>query len=150
MQIISNVALISINETIFVQLISFLIFMYLIDRLMFRPLKSTMSEREGYIENLGREVEDKAQETAEILKQLKERELSVISEAHSLRVALEEEGERKASEINAGLLEMIAGLRQQTEKTVSAQIREAKKSLETESEKLAVSIMEKILDRRLG
>ncbi len=150
MQIIENVALISINETIFVQLISFLIFMYLIDRMMFRPLKSTMSEREGYIENLGREVEDKAQETAEILKQLKERELSVISEAHSLRIALEEEGERKASEINAGLLEMIAGLRQQTEKTVSAQIREAKKSLETESEKLAVSIMEKILDRRLG
>ena len=40
MQIISNIALISINETLVVQLISFLIFLFIINRIMFRPLRT--------------------------------------------------------------------------------------------------------------
>jgi len=45
MQIVSNVALISINETMVVQLISFLIFLFVINRVMFRPLRESMHER---------------------------------------------------------------------------------------------------------
>ena len=45
MQIISNIALISINETLIVQLISFLIFLFVINRIMFRPLRKTVGPR---------------------------------------------------------------------------------------------------------
>ena len=38
MQIVSNVALISINETLVVQLISFLIFLFVINRIMFSSI----------------------------------------------------------------------------------------------------------------
>ena len=54
MQIVSNVALISINETFLVQLISFLIFLFIINRVMIRPLRGVMREREEYVEKLKR------------------------------------------------------------------------------------------------
>ena len=45
MQIITNIALISINETLIVQLLSFLIFLFIINRVMIRPLRGVMSDR---------------------------------------------------------------------------------------------------------
>ena len=50
MEIISNIALITINETLIAQLLAFLIFMFVINRLMFKPLQGVMTERQGYID----------------------------------------------------------------------------------------------------
>lgn len=150
MEIISTTALISINETLIFQLASFLLFLFLMNRLMFRPLKSTMDEREDFITGLEREVDDKANEVVELLAQLKERETAVISEANTMKLSLEDEGTRKAVEINADVNDQIAKLRRQNEAEVKAQIDEARKSLQKESEELASRIMEKVLDRRLA
>ena len=49
MHIVSNIALISINETLIIQLVSFLIFLFLINRIMFRPLSHVMVERENHL-----------------------------------------------------------------------------------------------------
>ena len=56
MQIISNIALISINETLIVQVISFLIFLYIINRIMFRPLRSVTAERENHIKGIQKDI----------------------------------------------------------------------------------------------
>ncbi|OQY06422.1 MAG: hypothetical protein B6I22_05580 [Desulfobacteraceae bacterium 4572_123] len=58
MQIISNIALISINETLFIQLISFLIFLFIINRIMFRPLRRIIIERENHIEKINLDIID--------------------------------------------------------------------------------------------
>jgi len=52
MEIISNIALISINETVVVQMLSFLVFMFILNRIMIRPLRSSANDREIYIEKL--------------------------------------------------------------------------------------------------
>ena len=56
MQIISNIALISINETVIIQVISFLIFLYIINRIMFRPLRNVMADRENHIKMLQQDI----------------------------------------------------------------------------------------------
>ena len=38
MEIVSKIALITINETLVIQLVSFLIFLFVINRMMFRPV----------------------------------------------------------------------------------------------------------------
>ena len=70
MHIISNIALITINETLFVQLISFLIFLFIINRIMFRPLQNTMSERESYIDQTNRDIADVTQELQSLTNKL--------------------------------------------------------------------------------
>ena len=52
MEIIKTNALITINETLWVQMIVFLIFMFLINRIMFRPVRRNVAEREAHFDTL--------------------------------------------------------------------------------------------------
>ncbi len=150
MQIISNTALISINETMFIQLVSFLIFVFVINRVMFRPLKASMDERETYISGLDHDIHDTQKKMEEILKELKKKEKAARFDAHEIRMGLEDEGNRRAVELHDELMKNISDLRQKTETEVARQIAEARKHLEKESEVLAVTVMEKVLNRRLA
>jgi F-type H+-transporting ATPase subunit b len=149
MEIISNIALITINATLFHQLVAFLIFLFIINRIMFRPLRSVMAEREGMIEKIKLDTMD-AGETIERLKnELKERESEVRNEALKVQHELEEKGKQESAEILKSTLQEIELLKDKNEATINAQIMEAKKDFQKESEALALKIMEKLLDRRL-
>lgn len=150
MDIVQNIALISINETLFVQLISFLIFIYLINRIMLRPLSKTMNERDGYIYKVREDIENAEQELDTVRRQLVRAEESARKEAHETRQEIEESGAREAHEILDAVKDEIEGIKQETEKEVNSQLEEARRWIETESKTLSVVIMEKVLERRLS
>jgi F-type H+-transporting ATPase subunit b len=149
MQIVSNVALISINETFLVQLISFLIFLFIINRVMIRPLRGVMREREEYVEKLKLEMVDAEKELEDTAQHIRSKETEVIKAAHQIREKIENRGSREAADIVAAAKDEVNRLTLKADKEVSAMIAEAQKSIQDESEVLAVNIMEKILDRRL-
>ncbi|MBL0700887.1 MAG: ATP synthase F0 subunit B [Desulfosarcina sp.] len=150
MQIISNIALISINETLFIQLISFLIFVFLINRIMFRPLVGEMSKRGSYFENLRQEIIAAGHSLEDLNAQLQERESEARIEAMGLKEELEEEGAYDASGIIEAARNDVMAIKTKAESEVDKEIVEARKFLKKESEALALGIMEKVLDRRLG
>ncbi len=149
MQIVSNIALISINETIIIQLISFLIFLFIINRVMFRPLGDVMRERDNHIEQIKVGIVDAEKELDNTTNQLKELESAAKNEAYELKKELESLGSQKAGEIFESTRKEILTLKESTEREVNARISEARKEIKKESEVLAVRIMEKVLDRRL-
>ena len=148
MQIISNIALLSINETLIVQLLSFLIFLFIINRVMFRPLRSTMDEREDYLKKINNEIVDAKDELETIARRIEAHESAVKLEAFGLKDKLEESGNQEAAEIIASAREEIAGLKQNAASQIDLQISDARDHLKRESEALSMNIMEKILDRR--
>lgn len=147
MEIISNTALISINETFFAQLGSFLIFLFIMNRLMIQPLRGVINERTGYIDSLRRDVINAELEMEDIHEQLKKKEADVRTEALALKEQAEAMGSQKAEEIFAAVNKEIAALKAKSEKEVNDQIVNARKSLQKEAETLAIGIMEKILER---
>ncbi|HSQ84727.1 MAG TPA: hypothetical protein VLM43_08380 [Desulfobacterales bacterium] len=149
MHIISNIALITINETLIVQLLSFLIFLFIINRIMFRPLQNVMNERVNYIDKIKMDTVDAIKELEDLTKKLKKQESDVRAQAFELRRELEESGSAKSAEIFASTREEINAIKEKAEADVNVQISEAKKHLQKESEALAINIMEKLLDRRL-
>lgn len=150
MQIISNIALITINETMIIQLLSFLIFVFLLNRVMIRPLVNTMDERENFISTLQENTKAVEMKMQNLTEQIKSQEEAVREEAIALVKAAEESGKQEASEIFALVHKEISELKQKTQDDVNLQIEEARKHLSRESEILATSIMEKVLDRRLA
>ncbi len=150
MQIISNIALISINETLLVQLLSFLIFLFIINRIMFRPLQNVRSERVNYMDQIKIDTQDAAKELETLTGQLKAKESTVRNQAKKLKQEVEESGSMQADEIMASAREQIETLKETAQGEVEAQISEARKHLQKESETLAVNIMEKLLERRLA
>jgi F-type H+-transporting ATPase subunit b len=150
MEIVTNIALISINATLFHQLIAFLIFLFIINRIMFRPLRSVMGERESFMEKIRLDTVDAAKEFERLTATLKAKESTVRSEAQDVRSELEERGGREVVKILESARQEISSIKAKAETAVDAQIAEARKKLRQESEALAINIMEKMLDRRLG
>jgi F-type H+-transporting ATPase subunit b len=148
-QIVSNIALISINATLVVQLISFLIFLFLINGILIQPLRRTMAERADYLDRMKLDILEAEKEMNRLLKQLAAREKMVRNEALQATKEMENEGLGRAAEIIKDVREEMESLRSKTQQTVSDQLAAARERLEQESESLALSIMEKLLDRRL-
>ncbi len=149
MEIISNTSLISINETLIIQVLSFLVFLFIINRLMFRPLRNAMSEREHYFEEMSQEIEAAKKEVVRYSAEIENRGNAVKDEAYAISKELEETGKNEAKQIVDAAMNEIFILREKTGKEIDTQISEAKRYVQKESEDLAVNIVEKILDRRL-
>lgn len=150
MQIISNIALITINGTLVIQILSFLALMFILRRIMIHPLSEVMQQRKEYINGLSDDIQDVESQMETISAQLKNREAAIRAEANGIKKELEASGSQRAAELLAAVREEVSALKSRTEKDISRQIAEAKKYLKAESELLANQIMENILDRRLN
>lgn len=149
MEIIITNALISINGTLIAQLVSFLIFLFILNRVLVRPLQRTMNERDNHIEKMKEDIIDAGKDLERLTIQVEERKSEVITEALGITRVLERSGSDKAEEIFVANRKEVAGLTEKATKEIDAQLAEAKKHLKEESEALAINVMEKILDRRL-
>lgn len=150
MQIISNVALISINETLLFQLISFLIFLFIINRIMFRPLRETMQAREEHVEAVNQDIMKAKDEVEAIIKQTKMEENAARMEAFKICDTLERSGNEEAGGIIEAARQEIAELSDASKKDVEKLMAEARESIRKEAEALALEIMEKVLERKVA
>jgi F-type H+-transporting ATPase subunit b len=149
MQIISTVALISINETLIFQVISFLIFLFIINRILFRPLRRVMAEREAHIENMQKDIIDAQNQFEDLTYQIQKQEKAVRDEAFEQQANLEASGNQQAVEILTSVRKEINASKEQARKNVDAQISAARKHIQKEAEDLAVKIIETVLYRSL-
>ncbi len=148
-EITRAVALISINATLFVQLISFLIFMVLISRLMYHPLQDIMAERDRQIERMKEEMAAAEADLEDIFYKIEYQTREVKEEAFAFQQRLEKDGSVEADTLFSGVADEIERLNQETKQEVQRQIQDVRQHLAEESEKVSRIIMEKALDRRL-
>jgi F-type H+-transporting ATPase subunit b len=150
MEIITNTALISINETLLVQVASFLIFLFVMNRLMFRPLRKTMSDRSRYVSDLEQDIDDAERDIARYSGQIEKQRAAARAEASAVTKELEEKGNQEAGKIVDAVVKEISVLKEATKKEIDAQVSEARKHIQKESATLSLQIMENVLDRRLS
>ncbi len=150
MEIISNIALISINETLVVQMLSFLVFMFILNRIMIRPLRGSRHDREIYIEKLSVEISTSQKEMKEIAAQIESQEDSTRQAAHNIQKETVALGSQEANGILEAAKQDVVALRRQTNAEIEATLSEFRKTLEEEAKIIAVNFMEKALSRRLS
>jgi F-type H+-transporting ATPase subunit b len=102
-EITKAVALISINATLVVQLISFLIFMMLISRMMYHPLQDIIAERDRQVEQMKEEIGAAEADLEDIFFRIETRTREVKDEAFALQQRLEKDGMRQADALFEGV-----------------------------------------------
>jgi F-type H+-transporting ATPase subunit b len=147
MQIVSNIALISINETLIVQVISFLIFLFIINRIMFRPLRKVMDERKSHIDRIQQDIKEAQSAYETLTDQIQARENDIRNEAHQQRLQLTAKGQQQATDIIASTREEISTQQAAAEKQVDHQIAAAREHVQMEAEKLSKQIIATVLHR---
>ena len=148
MEIISNIALISINETLIVQVVGFLVFLFVINRIMFRPLRNVISDRDIHIERVKRDITQAQKEVASITSQIQKQDAATRKEALALKNDLEATGSQQAKEIFESVKKEIAADRKKVQQEIEVRIAEERKAVKKESEDLALNIIGKIIGRR--
>jgi F-type H+-transporting ATPase subunit b len=148
-QITRAVALISINATIITQLLSFLIFMMLISRLMYRPLQEIMTERDRQFEQMKEDIKTATGDLENIRSMIDAETNKVKEEAFAVQKQLEKDAGKQSETIFSEVNAEIARLSAETQKEVDRQLVNARKGLAEESERVALALIEKVLNRRL-
>lgn len=149
MQIVETVELISINGTLIFQLISFLIFLFLINRIMIRPLRRQSEERTAHLELISKDIAT-AQSTCEALnREMKSQEKEVRQAASAMRDELETSGNQTAEDLIAKTQEEIHAMQSLAQKENEAEIAAVRRQLNLEAEAVAHQMMNSLLGRRI-
>jgi F-type H+-transporting ATPase subunit b len=149
MEIVTQNELVSINATLIIQVISFLIFLFLIQRVMFRPLRQTMEARNGHIRQLRQEIRDQEAKLSELSFRIKKEEAALKTEAFLEFGKSEADGKQAARDIRRQVRAEIREQQQKTATDIRIQIETVRQQLLSETEPLVVTILERVLGRRL-
>lgn len=147
MEIIYTNGMITINETMIVILASFLILVLILNRLMFRPLLDTIRKREDHLATLDSGIKSAQNKATDLTTRLRVKEEAARQDGLALKNELETAANSQAKEIVDATRGEIASLKEETQKEVSVQVTEAKKTIRQDAEKLSLEIMTKILGR---
>ncbi len=139
--------MLKVDSSLFIQIINFLVLVFLLNLILFRPIRQIISKRNGEFESLGRQINTFGQLCDGRAKAIEE----AISKARR-EGALEKENLRKQGsleeekilkETNAVVQEKL----RETKKQIEEGIIIAKKSLEQQVELFSRELAEKILGR---
>jgi F-type H+-transporting ATPase subunit b len=141
--------LISIDKSLIVQVINFLILLVILQRLLYKPFLAKMQERTATIEKALEEAKAARAEAARQQEQNETRLRAAYAEAAAVReAALKEAGEEARKHIAAAQAQarkMVEDAKSQ----LDAEVRRAREELRREVGDLAVAVAEKLVHRSL-
>ncbi len=149
MEIVSQTELVSINATMLVQGASFLIFLYVITRIMFRPLRRTMEDRSAHARQLKKEMAIQEQQIDEMSATLAKEEKKLKAQVFLESEQQESSAKQEAHALIRQAREEIVTQQREAENRIRERIETTRKQMVSETEPLVLTIMEKILGRRL-
>jgi F-type H+-transporting ATPase subunit b len=148
MEIIKTNALITINETLWVQMIIFLIFLFLINRVMFRPVRRNMAEREDYFAALRQAILALKEEMGALYKETQAEEKRLRASAWRTVEELRQAGRQESDRLMNQALKDIKDQHLTAEKELAASLAIARREIEAEASHLTTSIIQRLIDGR--
>jgi len=150
MEILKTTALITINETLWVQMIAFLMFLFLINRVMFRRVRRNIADREAHFDTLRQDIRDLKKEMGALLRQTEAEEKQLKKTARQIDEDLRQEGRREARDLINTALGEISALQQDAEQRLETSVARARREIESAAQDLTTSIIHHLMNRRPG
>lgn len=150
MEIISTTALISINATFIAQMLSFMIFVFILNRLMLRPLTGVIEQRREFTEGMKNDISSADQKLKDLVADLENQKEAVKNEAFKVNKEMEQLASEEAAGLFTDVRKQIVQMSQAAEKDLDRQFKEAQKYFEEETQAISVIMMEQVLGRKMS
>ena len=141
--------MISINATLLVQLIHFLLLLFIMNRLMLQPLLKLIREREAYTADTKSEIKEIEVKIGQLKEEFIVRETDARKDAAKERADMMNDGMSEAEGYLTTSRQEVSSIRQQAEKEVEAEVSKTQPLLAGQASTLVTGIMEKIIGRRI-
>ena len=142
--------MISINATLVIQIVQFLILVFIINRLMFQPILRLIEERAGYFKDTKIKIGNIKDETEQLVKKSITIEHDMRKDASKENSLFKQEALKIAEKIFDDAKNEVALVRERVSKEIDDNLEVARKSLKNETLILADAITEKLIGRRIG
>lgn len=142
--------MININGTLVIQIVQFLLFVYIMNRLMLRPIRQKVDERWKYIDNIKNQAVELSEKVEELAQKRVDIEVDARKSASQERMQLKQEGISQADEIFEKTRNEVAQIQAEIGREVQEQVEKAQKALNQEVTALADEIVDKIAGRRVS
>jgi len=141
--------MISINETLLVQLIHFLVLLFIMNRLMLQPLLKLIREREAFAINTKSEIKDIEVKIGQLKEDFVSKGNDARRDAARERSEMMDVGMAEAEGFLDTSRKEVATIRNKADKEVEDEVSNTQPLLEGQAASLVGGIIEKIIDRRV-
>lgn len=142
--------MISINATLIIQVIHFLILVFILNRILFRPIMNMIEKRAQHIKDESRKLDNLEDETKELAKKWETLLRDTRKDAGYESSRIKHEAMEVAEKLINETREETASIKENAAKEIEAKLSEARKFIQEEAMSLAGSITEKIIGRRIS
>jgi F-type H+-transporting ATPase subunit b len=142
--------MISINATLVLQVVHLLILVFILNRLMFKPILKLVDERSDYIEKSKTEIRDLESEAERLKREYLSRESKARKKASSESLELKKAGVAQVEAMIDESQKAVASIRSESETKIEAEFERARPSLQGEATVLAEEIVERLIGRRVA
>ena len=142
--------MISINATLVIQVINFLILAFILNKLMFQPILKLINERSQHIETTKKEIKDVELETERLKDEYLRRQNEASKDAAQKRAQIRGTAINKAEEYFNDSRKQVASARMKADKEAEKKLNKEQPLLNREAVTLADDIIEKMIGRRIA
>ena len=141
--------MVSIDGTLWIQLANFLILMFVLNIVLFKPILLVIERRKKHLQNLDEEVKSLDQSVGEKManyeEKLRQARLEAMNEKNEIQQKASGEGKSQMDDAKNEILQIFDDFKQKLDKEMSS----ARKILKAQAEKISVEISEKVLGRSI-
>ncbi len=137
------------NITLFVQMINFLLLLFILNLILFRPIRNIIKERNQIIENFNTDITSLTDEAQDSMQQFEQKILEAKKEGMARIQGMKDEGEQAEAELISATNEDVQAKVEEARKKVESDIQEARTQLQAQVQAFSVAVTEKILGRSI-
>ncbi len=142
--------MIELDWTLFVQIFNFLLLVFLLNMVLFRPLRQGLRARQGEIAAFEGEIARLAQSERDLLNQVQENLAEARRHGLSQREALRQEGAQAEASLLEKVKQEVDAEWAKVEKKIKEDMAKARKALQAQVQDFAQALAAKIIGRELS
>jgi F-type H+-transporting ATPase subunit b len=138
--------LLSLDGTLVVQLINFLVFLVVLNAIFLKPVGAAIAKRRAYIDGVSRDIEQYETDVKLLRTQAEERRAAARREADAVIAQARSQGQTEAATVSADYTARALQITQEAEAAVAQEIAQARQN----ERQIVESLADTLLDRALG
>ena len=141
--------MINLDITLVIQMINFLILLFVLNLILFRPIRNIIKERNQIVDTFNSDIASLTDSAQESMDQFQLKIQEARKEGLARVPSMKDEGEEAEVELIAVTTQEVQAKIEEARNKVAADIKEARTQLQTQVQAFSVAVTEKILGRSI-
>lgn len=142
--------MINVNATMIVQIVSFLVLVYILNRILLKPIMDIIEKRSSKIASDKEQLTNLKEETESLIEKCISIEKDARKKALDQNSSLKREADEEADRLFNIAKNEIKGIREKADREIESKIEEANQSLNEYASQLSEDLTEKVIGRRFA